>query len=83
MVSAENQMLVASVTQGERVIQEGSGPLRTMRKARNLYVALVPQEAGPLPTSPTLRGQAMPLPWERVALAWGGGGQGHMCENTL
>lgn len=34
MVSAENQMLVASVTQGERVIQEGSGPLWTTRKAQ-------------------------------------------------
>lgn len=44
---------------------------------------LSPRRLVPLPTSPTLRGQAIPLPWERVALAWGGGRLGHMCENTL
>lgn len=83
MVSAENQMLVASVTWGNMSYRGVLVPCRPCARLSNLYEALIPQEAGPFPMSPTLRGQAMPLPWERVALAWGGGGQGHMCDNTL
>lgn len=55
-------------------------------RLRGLYAVLVPGAGVHLGRSPPhvsyLEGPAGALPWSRAALAWGGGGQGQMCEST-